>query len=247
MKPTGLDWLPEVPKHWEILRAKYLFNEVDRRSISGSEVLLSLRMYQGLVPHSEVSDSPISEESLVGFKQVEPSQIVMNRMRASIGLFGLAKQSGLVSPDYAVFDLKRDIESDYYLHLFKTRLAGNTFRLESKGLGTGSSGFMRLYTDRFGIIKMPVPPVSEQKEIVEYLSNEMVFIARTSQRIMREIELIREYRVRLISDVVTGKLDVRDVDLPEVEEDEAEPVPLDPEAGDLGEMAMVEEVSHADH
>jgi hypothetical protein len=89
--------------------------------------------------------------------------------------------------------------------------------------------------------------VEEQRAIVAHVEEGLHTINTTIQRAQQEIELIREYRTRLISDVVTGKLDVRNVELPEIEEDEAEPVPLEPEAVGIEELAAVEEVSRAYH
>jgi type I restriction enzyme S subunit len=222
LKPSGVEWLGDVPEHWEIRRIKQLFHEVDKRSSTGTEVLLSLRMYRGLVPHSEVSQIPITSNALVGFKRVAPGQIVMNRMRAAIGMFGVVLQSGLVSPDYAVFEPHDAVDPHYFLHLFKTPAARTVFRMESKGLGTGSSGFMRLYTERFGIVRVPLPPLIEQRAIVRGIADETVELERTKERIESEIGLLREYRTRLIADVVTGKLDVRGVELPGVGREEEE-------------------------
>ena len=210
LKPSGVDWLGDIPEHWEVRRAKYLFQEVDNRSATGTEVLLSLRMYKGLVPHNQVSTIPITAEALVGFKKVKPGQIVMNRMRAAIGMFGIVHQLGLVSPDYAVLEPIADVDLEYFLRLFKTPAAATVFRIESKGLGTGSSGFMRLYTDRFGTIKLPLPPVEEQKCIIEKIASATQEIERAEYRVRCEIEFLREYQTRLIADVVTGKLDVRE-------------------------------------
>jgi len=210
LKPSGVEWLGDIPEHWEVRRVKALLREVDRRSTHGREVLLSLRMKQGLVPHNDVSSLPIPESSLVGFKQVEPGQVVMNRMRAAIGLFGVPGQSGLVSPDYAVFEPRTDLCLNFYLLLFKTPAMCGVFRTASKGLGTGSSGFMRLYTDQFGAIAIPVPPDGEQHAIAQRIDTELAEIDRTEERLESEINLLREYRTRLIADVVTGKLDVRE-------------------------------------
>jgi type I restriction enzyme S subunit len=170
------------------------------------------------MPHTEVSNVPIKPADLVGYKYVTPGQVVMNRMRASIGLFGTVPQEGLVSPDYAVFEPIGAISPDYFVYLFKTRAAGTIFRIGSKGLGTGSSGFMRLYTDRFGIIKAPLPPLDEQRAIVRYITEETAEIDKLADRADREVALIHEYRTRLIADVVTGKLDARAVELPPLEE-----------------------------
>ena len=210
LKPSGVEWLGDVPEHWEVRRAKHLFREVDHRSTTGTEVLLSLRMYQGLVPHNDVSTIPITPPALVGFKKVESGQLVMNRMRAAIGMFGIAQQPGLVSPDYAVLEPIAHVDPEYFLRLFKTPTAGTVFRIESKGLGTGSSGFMRLYTDRLGMIKLPVPPQAEQVGIVQGITASTREMERTEERVNREVSLLHEFRTSLIADVVTGKLDVRE-------------------------------------
>lgn len=236
LKPSGVEWLGDIPEHWEAKRAKMLFHEVDHRTTTGTEELLSLRMYQGLVPHREVSTVPISADALVGFKKVRLGQLVMNRMRAAIGMFGIANRAGLVSPDYAVLEPIDTQVLEYFLRLFKTSAAGGIFRIESKGLGTGSAGFMRLYTDRFGMIKLPVPPVDEQQQIVQEIGDGIAEIERTGDRLKREIELLDEYRTRLIADVVTGMLDVREAAAQLPEEDQELP-PID----ESGEFSDVEE------
>src|SRR5690606_14996631 len=101
-------------------------------------------------PHDDVSDKPIGAEALKGYKKVSPGQVVMNRMRAAIGIFGIVRTGGIVSPDYATFDVADRANGNFFLQLFKTTAMGQQFRNASRGLGTGSSGFMRLYTDDFG-------------------------------------------------------------------------------------------------
>ncbi|RUU09725.1 restriction endonuclease subunit S, partial [Mesorhizobium sp. M6A.T.Ca.TU.002.02.2.1] len=169
MRPTGVPWLPEMPAHWDVRRIKTLLEEIDNRSKAGEERLLSLRMRQGLVDHVEAGGRLIPPESLVGFKIVEVGQVVMNRMRAAAGLFGVASVRGLVSPDYAVFEPKLDAYNPYLLHAFRLPSLAAVFRAESKGLGTGESGFLRLYTDRFGPIPVPYPPLDEQYLIERFL------------------------------------------------------------------------------
>jgi type I restriction enzyme, S subunit len=244
LEPSGVEWLGDVPEHWQVKRAKYLFREIDHRSVTGSEELLSLRMYRGLVPHKKVSTVSISDQALVGYKKVLPGQVVMNRMRAAIGMFGMAYQPGLVSPDYAVLEANESVDVDYFVNLFKTPAARTIFRLESKGLGTGSSGFMRLYADRFGTIKLPVPPKGEQGLIVQSIKAETEEIDSAADRLNREISLLSEYRTRLIVDVVTGKLDVRAA-AAQLPDDEGEPLDMGPaEESDVieeeGEASLAE-------
>lgn len=208
MKDSGVEWIGEVPGHWEVRRLKYLFKEVDNRTRTGEETLFSLRMNIGLVPHEEVSDIEVTNEQLVGYKIVERGQMVMNRMRASIGLFGVSERKGLVSPDYAIFEISAEVYPDYYLQLFKTRAMGTVFRLNSKGLGTGSSGFLRLYSNYFGNIAVFVPPLKEQKAIYEYIKamTKKLEVAINSKK--EEIEKLQEFKTTLIDAAVTGKVRV---------------------------------------
>jgi type I restriction enzyme S subunit len=140
-------------------------------------------------------------------------------MRAAIGMFGISERPGLVSPDYAVFEQTKPLCLKYLLALFQTPGMCRAFRVESKGLGTRASGFMRLYSDRFGAIRVPLPPLDEQLEIADAIKEQTSGIESIKKRVDSEITLLREYRTRLIADVVTGKLDVRELakGLPEEE------------------------------
>ncbi len=208
MKDSGVEWIGEIPEHWEVIRLKYLFDEVNRRTKTGEETLFSLRMEIGLIPHNDVSDKHIPNESLVDYKVVEDGQLVMNRMRAAIGIFGIAYDYGLVSPDYAVFNISDDVVSEYYLALFKLPLLGTQFRLASKGMGTGSSGFMRLYTENFGGIKVPLPPKEEQKQLYDYINEVTIKTSSSIEHLLEQIEKLKEYKTTLINSAVTGKIKV---------------------------------------
>jgi len=230
LKDTGIPWLGRIPENWRTCRAKGLFREVDVRSTDGAEVLLSLRVQLGLVPHNDVASQRVPTDALIGYKLVRPGQVVMNRMRAATGLFGVATSEGLVSPDYAVLAPGAQVHPAYFVSVFKTPAAMAEFRRGSTGLGTGASGFMRLYSEEFGRIPLPVPSQAEQGLIAAHISDSTAHIASTVERATREMGLLVEFRTRLTADVVTGQLDVRRIAarLPELGPDE-----LAPGAGDL--------------
>lgn len=207
VEPT-LEWISERPAHWRIHRLKHLFQENTRYSVDGEEVLYSLRMNEGLVPHNNVSEREIPASSLVGYKKVSPGQLVMNRMRAAIGLFGLAYAEGIVSPDYSVFDTKKSAFPEYFLRFFRTGPMMMAFRVLSKGLGTGQSGFMRLNADRFGEVRLAIPDYDEQKRISEVIERRIEEVGRVQSMTTDSIELLKELRFALITAAVTGQIDV---------------------------------------
>ncbi len=221
MRDSGVDWLGEIPEHWPTVKLKFLFSEIDERSVTGEETLFSLRMFAGLVPHTSVSDRPIKPEDVIGYKITRQGQLVMNRMRAASGLFGITPGLGIVSPDYAVFNVITPVNLNYFLSLFKLPPVQSKFFMESRGIGTGKKGFLRLYSDRFGRIEMSVPPNEEQDRIMKWIRQQTETIDSAITRAQRQIDLIQEYRTRLIADVVTGKVDVRGIPVEDVPKDEA--------------------------
>ncbi len=207
LRDSGIPWLGMIPKHWESKRSKWLFTERDERSTTGDEVLLSLRMEKGLVPHNDVSDKPTSPEELIGYKKTSVGEIVINRMRASSGLIALTPQDGLVSPDYAVYRPANNCDPRYYTDLFTTELLQRLFRSESTGLGTGSSGFLRLYSENFLSFWFPAPPLNEQHDIVSYISIETERLDALRTTTEKTIALLKERRAALIAAAVTGRIE----------------------------------------
>ena len=218
-KDSGVEWLGKVPLHWETRRLKTLLRTVDRRSSTGDETLLSLRRDHGVVIYSEHFARPPQGRTLVGYKLVEVGQLVVNRLQANNGLVFCSGVGGVVSPDYSVFEMKAPIEMQYLSDLLRTAVYRSHFRRGSTGLGTGTAGFLRLYDDVFLSTKVFLPPVQEQILILSSLANATANIDGLIDNQQRELQLIDEYRTRLIADVVTGKLDVRKaaIVLPEVD------------------------------
>jgi type I restriction enzyme S subunit len=112
-----------------------------------------------------------------------------------------------VSPDYAVFRALDGVDPDYFTHLFKTPLLQAVFRSLSKGLGTGQSGFLRLYSEDFLSIKLPVPPLAEQKAIVAELARGRERTAEVEAALEDSVKLLKERRAALITAAVTGQIE----------------------------------------
>jgi type I restriction enzyme S subunit len=206
-RPSGSEWIGDVPVHWNVLRSKYLFREVDQRSTTGEELRLSMSQKLGLVSSSLIEERRLVSESHVGAKICEPGDLVLNRLKAHLGVFALASERGLVSPDYTIFRPRTRLNGRYFEALYKTPACRVELRRRAKGI---VEGFWRLYTDDFYDIRVPVPPLSEQTEIVASIRRDVAPTETAIIRTYRELSLLQEYRDRLIADVATGKLDVRE-------------------------------------
>lgn len=236
LKPSGIDWLGDIPAHWDKKPAKYSIREIDERSSSGTEELLSVSHITGVSPRSQKNVTMFMAASYVGHKLCRPGDLVINTMWAWMGALGVARQTGIVSSSYAVYRLRRPdaFVPEFLDYLLRTRPYISEYTCRSIGI---RSSRLRLYPEQFLRILLIQPPREEQGRIVDQIAQETQEFDAAIDRAQREIELIREYRTRLISDVVTGKLDVRGVELSRLEEAEAvEPVELEEAAEDASEV-----------
>jgi type I restriction enzyme S subunit len=208
LKDSGIPWLGEIPAHWEVRRAKYVFTEANERSISGSEELLSVSHLTGVTPRSQKNITMFKAASYSGHKICKPGDLVVNTMWAWMGALGVSAHFGIISPAYAVYRPRnlKDTNGAYLDGILRSRPYIANMICRSTGLRASR---LRLYPEEFFRIPIIQPPVKEQNEIVQYMRGETEGLTTAISRLEREIELLREYRTRLISDVVTGKLDVR--------------------------------------
>ena len=220
-KQSVVDGLSPVPGHWERWRLKILLRSVDRRSETGAETLLSLRRDHGVVVYADNFARPPQGATLVGFKQVRPGQLVVNRLQANNGLVFHSTLDGLVSPDYSVFEAARPLDMQYLSDLLRLREYRVHFRREAKGLGTGTAGFLRLYDDAFLGTLVHLPPLEEQRLIVDWVDGVVQTIEELSAKVLTERDLVKDFERRLVADAVTGQVDVQQV-AAEPEEEPAE-------------------------
>ena len=215
LKDSGEEWIGAIPKHWNVVRCKYVFTERDERSIAGEEEHLSMSQKFGLVPDSNLDERRMLSESYAGGKICYKDDLVLNRLKAHLGVFALAPQKGVISPDYTVLVSNTErILPAYGEAVLKSDICRRELRIRVRGI---IEGFWRLYTDDFNTIVIPLPPLEEQKRIMEYLSNLNEKYAALKQNLEQEITTLQELRIRMISDVVTGQVDVRGIEIPEFE------------------------------
>lgn len=238
-KPSGVDWLGDVPEHWKIRRAKFFVYEVDERSTTGTEELLSVSHITGVSPRSQKNVTMFMAVSNVGHKLCRAGDLAVNTMWAWMGALGISRYTGIVSPSYAVYRPLRNsgLLPDYADLLLRTRPYIDEYVCRSTGI---RSSRLRLYPEQFLQIWLLCPPREEQLAIVRWVDHSTSAANAAIVAAQREIDLLREYRARLVADVVTGKLDVREAaaQLPE-EPAEAEP-PEEMEPLDEHENAELE-------
>lgn len=210
---SSIEWIGNVPAHWETVRCKYLFKERDERSEEGTEQHLSMSQKYGLVPDSQLDERRMLSESYKGGKICHQDDLVLNRLKAHLGVFSLAPQLGVISPDYTVLTPNKSrILPAYAEAVLKSIRCRGELRVRVRGV---VEGFWRLYTDDFNTIVLPVPPLEEQSDIMNYIAEYRTNTKSYCDVLSQEIDALQELKKRIISDAVTGKIDVRGIEIPE--------------------------------
>lgn len=206
MKDSGVEWISEIPANWTVKRGKQLFSETNERSETGSEELLTVSHITGVTPRSQKNVNMFKSESLVGYKICHNGDLAANTMWMWQGAIGVSKFHGVISPSYNTYRQKtNDYYFDYLDFLLRIRPLIDAYTIHSTGITLSR---LRLYPDSFLSLYFIVPPITEQKEIADYLDakcTEIDGLIGKKEQLVKELE---SYKKSLIYEVVTGKREV---------------------------------------
>ena len=211
LKPSGVEWLGDVPVHWEVRRLRHLGEAIIGLTYEPQDVkdngTLVLRA-------SNVSGSEITLEDRVMVDKAIPSRLVTRQgdilicsrsgSRALIGKNARINSETEGMTFGAFMTIFRGPNNDYLYQVFNS----NIFEHQSGAFLT--STINQLTLNMIHNIHVPFPPLGEQQTITRFVSESTGIIKKAINRARRQIDLMNEYRTRLIADVVTGQLDVRE-------------------------------------
>ncbi len=206
MKATNIPWIKEIPEHWEALRAKHMFNKEQRPVEEGDEIVTCFRDGEVTLRKNRRTTGFTEATDFSHYQHICKGDLVIHQMDAFAGSAGVSDSDGMGTPVLSVCTPKsNNILNEYYAHI--VRLMGkNGFILSLyRGIRERSSDFR---FDTFANLWLPVPPIEEQKQIVAHIKDKISKIDKLIANINKEIEGIKEYKQRLISDVVTGQIKV---------------------------------------
>lgn len=211
-KPTGIEWLPQIPEHWEVWRNKHVFTE--RKEIVGSNldqyVLLSLTL-RGILPR-DLNAGGKFPSSFENYKIVMKGDIAfcLFDIDETPRTVGFSEYDGMLTGAYTIMKV-HDCNPRYVFYYY---LALDN----QKALRPLYSGLRKtINIDRFQGIKLPVPPRAEQDQIVRFLEQRTSQIIKLVEIKQTEIQGLHDLKTRLIADAVTGKIDVQNITVPEYE------------------------------
>jgi type I restriction enzyme S subunit len=201
-KESDCPAVSQIPCQWQVHRCRYLFREVDVRSKGGHEIHLSMSQKHGLIDSAKIDKWRLQSESYAGGKLCKKGDLVLNRLKAHLGVFAHSKQSGIVSPDYTVLRPITDDNPRFFEILFKSSPFISEFTKSTKGI---VKGFWRLYTDDYYSIRALVPPKKEQQQILRFIDSLTAQINKFIRNKRKQIELLQERRNALTYEAIKSQ------------------------------------------
>ncbi len=208
MKSSEIEWVGTIPSDWKVQRIKTIFKLRDERNYLPLEEvnLISLYTDLGVVQHCDLEKTTGNKASNAdGYKNVYENDIIVNIILCWMGAIGRSAYTGVTSPAYDIYTPSDEIECSFYHHYFRTKgFSGDCYK---RGKGIMAMRW-RTYSDQFRDIKVVVPPIEEQREILEYLDRKTAEIDQLIAKKELFLTEMERYKKSLIFEYVTGKKEV---------------------------------------
>ena len=214
MKDSGVAWLSEIPKHWDVRKLKNIVTLLSNKTSDNTKFYIGMENVRSWTGEYVDTDKIIPEGiSNVFYKDC----ILFGKLRPYLAKAFLTDFDGICSSEFLVFN-EFDANKNYMLFI----LLSFNF-IDIVNASTYGAKMPRANWAFIGNCSIPLPPTTEQQKIVDYITETTTKIDQIISKTQSEIELVLEYKTRLISDVVTGQVDVRNVLIPEFVSEEVTP------------------------
>ncbi len=204
-KPTNISWLPEIPENWEMVRNKSFMKPTEEKVGKRRDLTLLSLTKQGVIVRDLTEGKGKFPKDFESYLVVKPNNLVfcLFDIDETPRTVGLVHNDGMLTGAYSNFEIDERIvlpEFAYYYYLQVDNI---------KGLRPYYTGLRKVVrANTFSMLRIPVPPIEEQHAIVSYITERVAKVDSLVEKLNKEIECIKEYKQRLISDVVTGQIKV---------------------------------------
>lgn len=200
-KETGIQWLPKVPKHWEILKLRQILSSFSEKNHPDMPLLSVVREKGVIIRNIENTDENHNyiPDDLTNYKLVKTGQFAMNKMKAWQGSYGVSDHDGIVSPAYFVFSFALDIDKHFFNTAIRSKSYVSFFGQASDGIRVGQ---WDLSMARMKYIPFYVPPREEQEQIVRFLDWKVSSINKLIITYRHQITMLEELKQKKIDEYV---------------------------------------------
>lgn len=203
MKDSGIEWLGEIPAHWEVKKLKYVANLISQKTSEKPEYIIALENIESWT--GKIIGNPLENEMQGEAQLFEKGDVLFNKLRPYLAKVTLANKMGGAMGELLILRPNEFITSEFLFQRLRSEMIITV--VDGSTYGTKMP---RASWDKFiSLLEFGVPTIEEQNKIVEFISNNELTIDSITQKYKQEIELLKEYKTALISEVVTGKVDIR--------------------------------------
>lgn len=203
MKDSGIPWIGMIPRHWNIMRAKNMFRKEKRDVRPEDEVITCFRDGQVTLRKNRRTTGFTESFTEYGYQGIRKGDLVIHQMDAFAGSIGVSDSDGKGTSVYHCCTPKGKFDTRYYAFLIRIMAHSGFIQSLYRGIRERSSDFK---FPVFGNQKLIVPPLDEQQAIVDYIETRLAKIDTYIANLQAEIDYLKEFKQRLISDVVTGQI-----------------------------------------
>lgn len=213
MKDSGVEWIGEIPKQWELKRLKALLVErKEKNDPVKTNFILSLGSNYGVIPYSEKEGGGNkAKEDYSAYNLAYPNDIVMNSMNIISGAVGISKYYGCVSPVYFVLYARNgNVNINYYNYMFQSKAfqrsllgLGNGILIKESSNGNFNTVRMRIPIGKLNVLLLPNPELKEQQRIASFLDSKCQEIDNVLAKTRSSIEEYKKLKQAIITKAVT--------------------------------------------
>ena len=207
MKDSGVEWIGEIPEHWEMKKGKWLFKHEKRGVNKNDEIITCFRDGEVTLRKNRKTDGFTNALKEHGYQGIKKGDFVIHNMDAFAGAIGVSDSNGKSTPVYSVCTprLPNDVEPLYYAYYLRSLAKQGFIESLAKGIRERSTDFR--FND-FGNLILPVPPKEEQLKLIDFINNSSDKIDYTISLKQKQINKLIEYRSSVIDSCVTGKVKI---------------------------------------
>ena len=207
LKDSGVEWIGQVPEHWDVQRSKFIFKKIERKVNEEDQIVTCFRDGQVTLRANRRTEGFTNALKEHGYQGIRKGDLVIHAMDAFAGAIGISDSDGKATPVYSVClpHDKQKIDVYFYAYYLRNLALSGFISSLAKGIRERSTDFR--YSD-FAELLLPIPPYLEQQKIADYLDKQTSKIDQVIALKTAHIEKLKEYKSVLINDVVTGKVRV---------------------------------------
>lgn len=205
-RESGIPWLGEVPEHWPLLRAKFLWREVSLPVRDTDEMVTCFRDGQVTLRRNRREEGFTNAIKELGYQGIREGQLVLHSMDAFAGAIGVSDSDGKCTPEYIICEPVTDgVFNPYFGHLLRVMALNGYIQAVCSAVRERAP---RIHFSDFGDMLLPLPPYAEQQAIVAHVSSQTAKLDNLRLATERAIDLLKERCSAIVTAVVTGELEV---------------------------------------